>query len=176
MAQKKSFLKLLSIFILLSACTPLKSEDSTAQQALQGVKTIAHRPLSQEESKELMGDVAGNWFYGQGLGSSALTLGTIVVFPPYAVLALGNVILNLSGYESIGVGTVLPEEQKESWDSFYDSVTSGPGRFTSAVAGKEFVTNDMAKQTIARYLEKTEVKASQDKRLDIPANQQWNVE
>ena len=123
-----------------------------------------------------MSDVAGNWFYGQGLGSSALTVGTIVVFPPYAVLALGNVILNLSGYESIGVSTVLPEEEKKSWNSFYDSVTSGPGRFTSAVAGREFVTNDMAKQKMASYLERTEVKASTEKRLNIPANEQWNVE
>jgi len=164
---RKFYLQFIILFLLLpvlSACSVLQKKENKESVNVKDVK-----PLKPEESKALIKDVAGNWFYGHGLGNSMLQVGTIVAFPPYAVVAVGNAVLNLSGYESIGVSTVLPEKSKKKWNSMYDYVTSGPGRMTSAMAGKEFVTRDIAGAKIARYIHTS-------KPTDIPSNEQWAVE
>lgn len=155
--KKIAVILLCSAFLFSCSVLKKKSDDNDVKLA----KAMQENPLTPEESKELMKDMAGNWFYGHGVGSSMLQVGTIVVFPPYALVAVGNAALNVMGYESIGVGTVLPEDGKKEWDSMYDSVTAGPGRLTSAIAGKEFVTRDIEGETLARYVKTEEPKNSE---------------
>ena len=163
---------LLILVGLLSSCSVIKKKNTdSAEPQLAGMLT--QKPLPPEENQKMMKDVAGNWFYGHNLKNNILQINTIIVFPPYAILALGNVVLNVSGYESIGVGSVLSEENKEKWNSVYDSFTAGPGRFTSAVAGKEFITRDMAGEKIKRYIMRTNPAEAS---LDIPSNEQWQIE
>ena len=118
------------------------------------LKAVTSKPLSPEETKEMLSDVGGNWFYGQGLGGTAVAAGATIAFPPYALVLLGNAALSVSGYEPIGVSTVLPEKGKESWTSFYDGVTSTPGRVTAAVAGEDFRDEAAIKERMKHYTER----------------------
>ena len=113
---------------------------------------VEGEPLSPEETKELLSETAGNWFYGQGLGDSTLKVGTAVVFPPYALVLLGNAGLTLAGYEAVGVSNFLPEGSREGWQEFYDTVTSVPGQTTARVANKEFRDQEEIDKRMSRYL------------------------
>lgn len=118
--------------------------------------SLAKRPLPPEESKELLADLGKNWLYGNGLGGTALNVGMIVTFPPYAIYVVGNACLSMAGYKEIGLGSVLPDRGREAWEDLYDGVTSGPGRFTSAIAGEEYRSRELARIKLDRYLRLTE--------------------
>ncbi len=122
---------------------------------------IINNPLSAEESREMMGDLSEGWLYGNGVGSTAITLGGVFLFPPYALYIAGNTLLSWSGYEPLHVTRLLPEQEREKWDYFYDNLSAAPGRLNAAVAGKEFVTKEAAQQ---RFL--TRLKAR--KKRDLP--------
>jgi hypothetical protein len=134
-------------FCALGGCALKKkaSEDQLSQ-------VVKSKPLKPEESKEMLKEVGQNWLYGQGVGETALTVGTIVIFPPYALWVLGNAALSVSGYESIKFSDALPPEEKAAWVDTYDSMASGPGRLTAAIAGKEFRTQDVAKEKLDKYI------------------------
>ena len=114
---------------------------------------LAQKPLPPEQSQAVVKEAAANWFYGQGLGDTALKAGTAVAFPPYLLVLLGNAALSLSGYETVGVSNFLPDAGGQAWGNVYDGVTSAPGRMTAAVAGKEFRTGDIAQERLRRQLD-----------------------
>ena len=132
----------------LGGCSLLKKKETPDAD----LESAALKPMPPEKSKEFLSDVSSDWFYGQGVGGTALAVGTVVLFPPYAIYLLGNGILSLSGYEPITVSGALPEEQGNAWNSVYSTVTSAPGRVNAAVAGREFVTEEQSAKTIERYL------------------------
>lgn len=133
-----------ALLIQLNACYVEKRSPEQPDLAATAIK----HPLKPEQTKALLKDAAGNWFYGQGVGNTMVQVGTVAAFPPYALVVLGNAALSLGGYEPVGVSSILPGESKEQWRSLYDGVTSGPGRFTAAVAGREFITEERAKQRL----------------------------
>lgn len=104
----------------------------------------------------MLKDAGQNWLYGNGLGETAMAVGSIVAFPPMVLYWLGNAALGVAGYDGIGVSRVLPEEDKEEWNQFYDTVTAGPGRISAAVAGEEFITRARAKERLEKYMPKVE--------------------
>ena len=124
----------------------------------------AGQPLSPEDTKGLLKDAAGNWFYGHGVGNTMVQAGTVAAFPPYLLVVLGNAALSLGGYEPVGISTILPPERREGWLSFYDEVTSGPGRLTAAVAGKEFITRERAKERLQQHLKTVQPRIDTDNR------------
>ncbi len=65
-------------------------------------------------------------------------VGTVVVFPPYALYLLGNAGLALAGYEPLYVTDALPGEARDAALTVYDGITSVPGRIAAGVAGEEF--------------------------------------
>lgn len=132
------------LLVLPVACTPAKTEN----QAVPSLGQITQKPLSEEESQKLLGTVGENWFYGQGVGETALAAGTVFLFPPYAFYLLGNAVLGLSGYEQMRLSDALPEEERKNWLSVYDGVTSAPGQVSAAVAGREFITKEHAKDRV----------------------------
>lgn len=138
----------LSILISVYGCSLIKKKEEPAPD----LKTIASKPLSPDETKELLSETAGNWFYGQGIGETALTVGTIVLFPPYAAYVVGNAALSVSGYEPLYITNALPDAGKKGFDSVYDAVTQSPGKVTAAVAGKEFRTNDVISEDMKKRL------------------------
>jgi hypothetical protein len=143
------------LFFILTSCSLLEKEEPSEQPL--DIKTAVSKPLPPEKTKELLNETGSNWFYGQGLGETAVTAGAIFAFPPYAIYVVGNGVLSLSGYKQIRVSNALPEEERESYNSAYDSVTSAPGRMTAAIAGKEFRNKEVAKEKIVSIL-KTEEK------------------
>jgi hypothetical protein len=80
------------------------------------------------------------WFYGPGFGRTLANVGTVVLFPPYALYLLGNAGLALAGYQQLYLTSALPNPARRYVLDVYDGVTSVPGRITSTVAGEEFQT------------------------------------
>ena len=116
------------------------------------INRLAGKPLPPEQAKQVMREVGENWLYGEGVGDTALAAGTVVAFPPYAAVLLGNAVLSISGYEPIWLSDALPEEEKEQWNEIYDTVGQGPGRFSAAVAGEEFRTKQLISQRYKKVL------------------------
>lgn len=108
----------------------------------------------------MLGTLTGNYFYGPGLGETAVAAGGVFLFPPYALVLLGNAALTLGGYEPIGVGTFLPEKGEETWDTLYDGVVSVPGRLTAAVADTPYRTREDVDNHLKSLLSSTEDQGS----------------
>ena len=140
------------ILMTLSSCSVLQKEDDP-QMSL--AKDSVQKPLSPEKTEELMGKVGGNWLYGQGLGETALTVGTIFAFPPYAIYVLGNGALSVAGYKPLHVTDALPEDARDGWNSVYDSVTGAPGHVAASVAGKEYREKDVIDEDFRQFMQST---------------------
>jgi hypothetical protein len=154
----------LAICIGFSSCSLLKEKTDEDNE----FKAILAKPITPEKSEELIGEVGSNWLYGEGLGETALTVGSAVVFPPYAVYVLGNGILSISGYEPILISDALPEEERDAWNHAYSSIVSSPGKVTSAIAGREFRNKDVAKEKIKDVLSKGDAKSFEDDLKEEP--------
>jgi len=113
------------------------------------VKWTTENPPSMEEVKRavkageaseklaMMGDW---WLYGPGMGYTMLNLGTVVLFPPYALYLLGNAALSISGSEPVRVMDIVPEgDSRAAIEGALDDVCSVPGRLNAAIAGKSYV-------------------------------------
>lgn len=140
-----------------------KKDNPKKQNAKQGLDNdkkmpslaeAVNKPLTPEQTEELLDEVGSNWLYGQGMGETALTVGAIALFPPYALAVLGNAALQISGEEPVGVSTVLPDEAAENWTEFYDGVTSVPGRGVAYVSDEEFRDKEIARERILSVLNK----------------------
>ena len=141
------------LYLLLSVagCTPAVSEgDNSVELA----KAAVQKPLPPEKAKELAGDVGENWLYGNGIGETMIAAGSIVAFPPSAIYWLGNAAMSMAGYEPLTISRALPDEERKDWNATYDSVTAGPGRLSAAVAGREFISRDLAKERLDKYMPK----------------------
>ena len=138
-------LVLLAVFF--SACSA--RQESSEQVDFQ---QITQNPLSPEETKQMMQEVAGNWFYGQGVGDTAVKAGTAIAFPPYALVLIGNAVASLSGYEPVGITDVIPGQAGAEVENTYNSVTSVPGQVTSAAAGEHFRDRHTIRKNMRRYL------------------------
>ena len=68
-----------------------------------------------------------------------LNVGTVVLFPPYALYLLGNAGVAFAGYEPMYVTDALPEPARKEVLGLYNGVTGVPGRLNALVAGERFV-------------------------------------
>lgn len=141
--------QLLIIFLLLQGCSPLKEKNNQDV----GVEMAVKKPLPPEKTQELLEKSGENWLFGQGIGETLLTAGTIFAFPPYAIYVVGNGALSLAGYERIALVDALPENSKESVNSVYDGITEAPGRVNALIAGEEFRTKEKAQAEMKVFLD-----------------------
>jgi hypothetical protein len=128
----------LSCVAILSACS-LSQDSSTSSVSKSLLTKIEQNPLEQHEAEELNGRVIDSFVYGEGLGDSAVKVGAAVAFPPFIFVLLGNAALTASGYEPIGISTVLPEDASKQWQAMYSGVVSVPGKITATAANRDFV-------------------------------------
>jgi len=144
------FLLLLPLLCVFFACSVASQDTSTLKEGRARLDfnkppTISElasgeaTPASNEELSDMMQDATHDWFYGKGLGTTVLNVGTIIIFPPYALYLLGNAGLQLSGYEPLYITDALPKESKDDVLGVYDMVVSSPGRVTAHLADEEFV-------------------------------------
>jgi hypothetical protein len=125
------------LFCFLVGCSPLLKEKETPPD-------------------NAVAEVGEGIIYGQGLGETIINGGTVFLFPPYALLLVGNLALSLSGYEPVTVSRMLPESLGNAWSEAYDGVASGPGRAVAAVAGEEFRTREVNRENVNKYLKSSE--------------------
>lgn len=155
------------VSLCLSSCTPAAPNKEAGSPTDLAQAAVA-RPLPPEKAKEMLHSAGENWLYGNGLGETAIAVGSIVAFPLSAIYWVGNAALSVAGYETVGVSRVLPEEQKAQWNGFYDNVSGAPGRVTAAVAGHEFITREQAKDRLMKYMPTVEPTANAQQK-DAPA-------
>lgn len=134
---------------LIAACGVLKEQKSPDVD----IGKLVSKPLPPEKTGELIEEVGTNWFYGQGVGNTAIAATTAIVFPPYAVYLLGNAALTVGGYEPLNASDLLPDEDRQEWCEFYDTIASGPGRLNAAVAGREFRTKEAARENVLKIIQ-----------------------
>ncbi len=147
---------------LLQGCGVVKERPESEPSTL----SVVGKPMSSEQAKEALSEIGGNFAYGPGLGDAAVQVGTVVVFPPYALYLLGNAVLSLSGYEPVTVASLLPEESGKTWSRTYDSAVSGPGKVVAAMAGHEYRSREVGDEKMRALLERinqAEVKPQQVK-------------
>lgn len=98
-------------------------------------------PPTPEEFNERLNQSGKRWLYGKGIGRTMANIGTVILFPPYALYLVGNAGLSLAGYEPLHVTDALPSTPRKYVIQAYDGVTSVPGRVTAFIAGKDFQTD-----------------------------------
>ncbi len=138
------------VFSLISAssCGVLTKKETLHSNIVQ----LATQPMTQEKRSAALKEAGKNWLYGEGLGSMALNVGTAVLFPPYALFLLGNVAISASGYEPLGVSTLLNNDAKEKWQSHYSDFVSGPGRIGAMIADEDYRDRKIAKEKLVEAL------------------------
>lgn len=119
-------------------------------------------PIPPEQAKEVLSEIGKNFAYGTGIGDTALNVGAIVAFPPYAIYVVGNALLAVTGYETITPSKVLPKKAGDSWSETYDTIVSGPGRVVAALAGHEYRSEVVKEQKLQAVFKKIE-QANQQK-------------
>jgi len=154
MLIKMQTCKIITLFFLACLLTGCVLKKKTDVEPLDLTRLVSD-PLSPEETQGVLKEVGTNWAFGQGVGDTAVTVGSILLFPPYGLFVLGNAILDISGYEPVRMSDALPEPEREAWTAFYQEVTSGPGRLNAAVAGKEFRTQESARQRLSERLNRS---------------------
>lgn len=140
---------LLGAILCSSACGIIEPQSPEERIPIPGVNSP---PLNHDQAEELLDDMGEGWLYGEGLGDTALQVGTVVMFPPYALVLLGNGALSLSGYKPVTVSGLLPEEAGKVWKEGYSGVVSVPGRVTAAAVGAEFRTPERIKADLQKYI------------------------
>ena len=98
----------------------------------------AHHTEELNDESAAFSDTFLDWIFGGGLGRTAVNIGTVIVFPPYAIYMFGNAGIALAGYDPLYVTDALPEKARTGVLSAYDEVTSLPGRMNAAVMRQKF--------------------------------------
>jgi hypothetical protein len=52
------------------------------------------KPIAPQQAREILSELGSNFAHGPALGDTALNIGTVVLFPPYAVYLVGNALLD----------------------------------------------------------------------------------
>lgn len=152
---KSSFYLLILLFLAifclsLTSCSYLlKPKNSKVK--ISEVK-LALSKATEKDYEEIVSVASDSLFYGEGLGEAAINVGATVAFPPYAIYLLGNTVLDLAGYEKVGVSTFLSNESKQKWKKAYSGVVGIPGSITAVVSSKEFVDRDATEDKIVKII------------------------
>jgi hypothetical protein len=150
---------LVSAVSLLACCSLLVGCSGVLKKRPPAKKTavdLIGEPIPPEQAKNVLSELSKNYAYGTGIGDTALNVGAVVAFPPYAIYLVGNAVLALSGYETITPSTLLPKQAGEAWGKTYDTIASGPGRVVAAMAGHEFRSEAVKEQKLQRIFAEIE--------------------
>jgi hypothetical protein len=137
----------LLVITLLAGCgSVIKKRSPTKRTAVD----LIGEPIPPEQAKAVLSELGKNYAYGTGIGDTALNVGAVIAFPPYAIYLVGNAVLALTGYETITPSKVLPEKAGETWANTYDTIVSGPGRVVAAMAGHEYRSPAVKEQKLQK--------------------------
>jgi hypothetical protein len=138
-----SVLTLSILAVIFSGCSSKLATDAFKKKEVdRGIMHTVNNPVSDDEAKDMLVTGSKNWALGNGLGDTALKVGTSIVFPPYLIYLLGNGAIEMAGYHGVYVTDALPDNAREGWNGMYDSVTSLPGRALATASGSEYRTKE----------------------------------
>lgn len=145
------------LLLLVAACAPVgcgvvKKKPEGEPNGLD----LVGKPIPPQQAREILSELGSNFAHGPALGDTALNIGTVVLFPPYAVYLVGNALLSISGYEPITVSSILPEEDGKRWSNTYDQLVSGPGKVVAAMSGREYRSREVGKLKMQEVLKRVE--------------------
>lgn len=126
------------------------------QQLTARLQKMASKPLTPDQTSELVDTAAGNFFYGPSLGETALDIIGMIAFPPYAVVVAGNSALSLAGYKPLSIKRVLPDDVAKGYTEATDTIYSGPGRVVAGVSGNQYRKRDEVKERWNQFAKKVE--------------------
>lgn len=155
------FICCLLCVLLNSGCGVLREKKTP--QTDPAILQATQKPLSPDAATSVFSEMGENWLYGPGLGQTALNVGAMVVFPPYAIYVLGNSVLSMSGYEPLYVTDLLPDGERDEVNLMYDEVTTAPGRVSAALAGKEFRSKEVASERMKAIVAEGAASSEQEK-------------
>ena len=121
-----------------TAGKPYSKNDLMKPPSFKDILEGKNVPVTPEESKAALKQYGRQWFYGHGIGKTMINVGTVVIFPPYALYLLGNAGLSLAWYEQVQLSNALPNGPREYIVGAFDELASVPGRINAAVAGENF--------------------------------------
>jgi len=145
--MRRSFPTVFLVSIILASACAVSQGENVAQFPADRLEHPTFRTIVEDAERNASegGDTTAplrtygrHWLYGQGVGRTIVNVGTVVLFPPYALYLLGNAGLALAGYEPLYVTSALPEPARDYTLAVYDGITSVPGRITARIAGEEF--------------------------------------
>ena len=116
------------------------------------LKLLSNKPLTPDQTTQLLNETGKNWLYGETFGETLLTIGGIVVFPPFAVYVVSNAGLSLAGYETMKVADALPEPANDAWSESFSALASVPGRSAALVADEPYRDPKRARMEIEKIL------------------------
>lgn len=150
MIRRFALIATLGIVPSCTSSAPHNSEVSTPREAtpielsvenppsIRALTDGTSRAPTPEEFDSQLDKFGESWMYGHGMGTTIANVGTVVLFPPYALYLLGNAGLSLAGYQPVHVTDALPTPARTYVTEVYDDITSVPGRISAKIAGREF--------------------------------------
>lgn len=133
----------------------LSEEDILSPMMTKKLMTGKAPPPKSEDVKAELNTQLSKWWYGDGVGKTATNVGTIIVFPPWALYLLTNAGISLAGYEPYYITDAFPPKTRLGVLGMYDNITSVPGRINAEIAGKPFYSSPSVKPS-ETYLKKNE--------------------
>lgn len=140
------------IYLLILSTTLACSFPEHHQQSSVNLQKLVADPLTPEETTDLLEESTKNWAYGNGLGDSVAKIGASIIFPPFALVWLGNTVAEFAGYQGISKKDILPKKIERA----YTGVTNIPGNIIAKAGGEEFRTTEQAFQEVEKILKSHE--------------------
>lgn len=131
------------------------------------MKKVSEEPLSPTETRAMMGDLGESWLYGSGVGETAIAVGSVVLFPPMALVYAGNSALSMFGEEPVTLWRFMPDEQAQSARDAYSTFVSTPGRVSAVVAGEQFHDQQRIRERLDPYVDRYRVRITPQEYLSM---------
>lgn len=133
----------LILSILLTSCAATASHPNYATDNV----TKSKKSMTPEHAKFVLTETGKNFAFGNGLGEAAVFIGSIFVFPVYAIYRGTVSVANAFGAGIPPAYSLLPEPGQEVAKTSWDTITGAPGWVVAKTVGEEFRDKDIVAES-----------------------------